>query len=244
MAKKTFIFDLDDTLIANLHDYSFAQLRFVEFVINRLGWNKAPDAQTIINLQVEIDKKNVAKYGFGIERFPTSTKETYQMICEGVGIKDNVGAEVAYTIGMTAFNKERYKKKGLVPGAEETLDYLIAQNDEIILCTKGDKKVQEMKIEAINAVKWFNDQIYIVDRKNEGVLNQIVGDREKNDVYHVGNGIKSDVNPALEAGIRAIYIPRETWAYEKDHNGKTESNRLIELKNIVEIKDNYHHIFP
>ena len=53
---KTFVFDLDDTLMNNHHDYTHPQLDFVRFVVERVG-NKAPDAQTIINLQVDEDLK-------------------------------------------------------------------------------------------------------------------------------------------------------------------------------------------
>ena len=52
---KTFIFDLDDTLICNHNYYSYVKLEFAHWAIDRIGL-KAPDAQYIINLQTKISK--------------------------------------------------------------------------------------------------------------------------------------------------------------------------------------------
>ena len=123
--KRTFIFDYDDTLAWNQHDYSYPQIMFLEWVVNRLG-RKAPDPQTIINLQVEIDRDSVENgKGWGMERFPSSLRRCYEKICEGAGIDDPEGLKHAYDIGMQAFNEERWKQQGLVDGAEDTLDFLV-----------------------------------------------------------------------------------------------------------------------
>ena len=74
---KTFIFDYDDTLAWNQHDYSYAQLEFLKWIIFEKLWPKAPDLQSIINMEVDIDNKNVETMGFSMERFPTSF-QSYQ----------------------------------------------------------------------------------------------------------------------------------------------------------------------
>ncbi|PIU02853.1 MAG: hypothetical protein COT55_01350 [Candidatus Diapherotrites archaeon CG09_land_8_20_14_0_10_32_12] len=242
---KTFIFDYDDTLAWNQHDYSYAQIEFLNWIIFEKLWPNAPDLQSIINLEVEIDNKNVETMSFSMERFPTSFQQTYKSICEEKNInynKEDLKEDLkkAYEIGMLAFDEKRWKKLGLVDGAKETLDFLVEKEDELILLTKGDLKIQEKKIKATDCQKWFGKEIYIVPQKDAGVIDKIVGNRNPSKVWHVGNSARSDVQHALKAGIKMIYIPCETWAYERKHEKVEENPRLITFQKIIEIKNNYN----
>jgi len=121
--KKMFLFDLDDTLIYNLHDYSWPQIEFIKFVLKRIG-PKAPDVPTIINTEVKEDVKLVNEWmtlnkAFSKERFPTSFKRAYREICKTLKMTDLEGEKIAYEIGTDAFSTERWKKQGLIPGAKE-----------------------------------------------------------------------------------------------------------------------------
>jgi putative hydrolase of the HAD superfamily len=240
--KKTFLFDLDDTLMWNMHDYSFPILDFVRLVIERLG-PRAPDVPTIINLQAEIDSKKVKEWiplgkGFSKERFPTSLAETYREISAPLGISDLKGEKLAYQIGTKAFSLERWEQQGLVADAKRVIDYLIGKGDELILVTKGDKEVQRMKI-SVNKLESMFDEIHIAPTKNKEVLEEIIGKRNKNKVWHVGNSIKSDILPAIESEIGAIYIPMETWKFEREHADLPKYNRLIKIDKISEVIDVY-----
>jgi len=238
---KTFIFDYDDTLAWNQHDYSYAQIEFLKWVIFEKLWPKAPDLQSIINMEVDIDNKNVETMGFSMERFPTSFQQSYKSICKEKNIEYNEeDLKKAYEIGMLAFDEKRWEELGLVDGAEETLDYLVEKKDELILLTKGDPKAQEKKLRINNCAKWFGEKIYIKPQKDAGVINDIVGSRDKTKVWHVGNSARSDIPPALEAGIKMIYIPCETWAYERKHEKVQENPRLITFQKIIEIKNKYN----
>lgn len=239
-SNKTFIFDYDDTLAWNQHDYCYAQVEFLKWMLDTLGHN-SPDIQTVLNMEVDIDKEGVTKHGFQMERFPLSFQETYRRIRSQKGLKeDPEGEKTAYNLGMLAFDEEGYRERGLVEGAVETLDFLVAQRDELILLTKGDERVQRMKIEATETWRYFRvDAINIVEKKDAETLRYVVAGRDKERVWHVGNSIRSDVEPALEAGIKMIYIPCETWAYERQHNGVPTSERLVTFKTIKGIKENY-----
>jgi len=238
---KTFIFDYDDTLAWNQHDYSYAQLKFLGWVIFEKLWPNAPDLQSIINMEVDIDNENVETMGFSIERFPTSFQQTYKSICKEKNIEySEEDLKKAYEIGMLAFDEKRWKELGLVEGAEETLDFLVEKEDELILLTKGDLKIQDKKIKSTNCQKWFGEKIYIVPQKDVSVINNVVGNRDKSKVWHVGNSARSDVPHALKAGIKMIYIPCETWAYEREHKEVPKDPKLITFQKIIEIKNNYN----
>ena len=236
---KTFIFDYDDTLAFNMIDYSFAKIKFLDWIVNKIG-PRTPDLDEIVLLNSKIDKEAVPKLGFSIQRFPTSMMETYKTICEQLRLPvEAKDLQTAYDIGMIAFDASSWKKRGLVEGAEEVLNYLTEQKDELILVTKGDYEVQNRKLRATDCKKWFGDKMHIVPKKNKEIVLEAVGNRDKSKVFHVGNGIKSDVEPALEAEIGAIYIPFETWAYEREHKGLPEHPRLIVFDKIIEIKNQY-----
>ncbi len=239
----TDLIDLDDTLTPNLRDYSYAQLAFIERVIEKLG-PRAPDVQAIINTEVRIDKGLVKELGFYSVRFPTSFVMAYEEFCRPLGIiPSKEDLDEMYELGMLAFSKERYVKNGLFEGVPETLDYLLAKGHELILLTKGDPIVQHMKFEALGLGRWFGDNKYVVPTKNPDIIRKLIGDRPPNKVWHIGNSVRSDVNPALEAGIKMIYVPLETWAWEKDHEGIPMDDNLIVLDNFSDIVKNYEFIY-
>jgi FMN phosphatase YigB (HAD superfamily) len=55
----------------------------------------------------------------------------------------------------------------------------------------------------------------------------------------VGNSAKGDILPAVEAGLKAIYIPYETWAWEAVPEGLPDIPEIIRFKSIIEIKEKY-----
>jgi putative hydrolase of the HAD superfamily len=237
---KTFIFDYDDTLAWNMHDYSGPQLEFFRFMIRKLG-PKCPDVQALANLEAETDKAGVKVHGFLMERFPLSFQETYRAVCAGLGIEPKPkDLQRVYDIGLKAYDEKRYRTQGLVDGAAETLDFLAGRDgNELILLTKGDDRVQQRKIEATGVRRWFGNRVHIVPKKDAKVLEEVVGMRNKMLTWHIGNSIRSDVTPAVEARIGMIYVPCETWAYEREHHGLPEYPRLLKVEKLTDIVEQY-----
>jgi len=237
---KTFIFDYDDTLAPNQHYYCYAQLNFIKYILDKFGY-KSPDVQSVINLEVNIDIELLKTLGWSQTRFPSSLREAFRQICESRNYPcTEQELQEIYDIGKQAFDI----KPGLVKGAEETLDFLLAKGDELVLCTKGDTEIQQKKIDLNNLRRWFaQENMHIVAGKNSTDLERIIGKKDKDKTFKIGNSIRSDVNPALEAGIKVIYIPCETWAYEREHNGIDKNNpRLFVFQDIKEIIKNYERL--
>ena len=211
----------------------------MKWILDNTPYN-GPDAHFILNRQVEIDQSNVDLKGFGMERFPTSFQLTVKDILGNLGMEPtSKQLEEVYAIGMRAFDDTRYAKSGLLPGAERVLDYLTEEGDDLLLLTKGDPKIQKRKIKATGLRRWFPySNINVVLHKDAQVVRDLVGERDKSRVYHVGNSIRSDIGPALEVGIKAVYLPCETWAYERQHNGLSDlpnQENLIKLANLDDI---------
>jgi len=254
--KKIFIFDLDDTLYWNVHDYCYPMLEFEKFILDILG-HKAPHISVMRKLEGEIDRGRVKEFGYSIDRFPGSLVETYRTICSRIDIPfDKRIAKKIWQIGMKAFDSDIYKRKGLIKDAEEVLNFLKEQGDELILLTKGDEHVQKLKIDALNLKRWFPD-IFIVPSKTEALFRKIKFECsllenywfwqakgwKEIEIYGVGNSFQSDIKPALEAGFSCIYIPYETWEFPKEEPEKAlkeaGKNKLFIFQEIIEIKERY-----
>ncbi len=237
---KTFIFDLDDTLIFNQHYYSLAQINFARYVFDTLG-PRAPNAQVILNLEVKNDLKNVPKMGFSKERFPTSFADTYRQISKRLGESPQQRekhAQEAYNLGAKVFDSNMWLPD-LVPGALCTLEFLVNQKDELFLLTTGDKEIQRKKIEKYELSTWFGNNINIVPHHKKERIIEISTGKTIHNVWFIGNSAKSDISPSLEVGIGAIYVPQETWEYECHDLDKVDKTHLITLKEIGEIPKIY-----
>lgn len=233
MAKRLIGFDLDDTLIFTQHYYSLAQSDFVKFVIESLG-PRSPNAPTIIRIAEEKDMEGVRTKGFLMERFPTSFAETYIEIARKMGISERKiksGAREAYRIGEQVFQTEHWIPH-LVPGAISVLDFLQERGDDLFILTTGDPRVQNVKLEFYGLNKWFNEQMFVVPHHKKEKMEEIIGSRDKRSVWFVGNSARSDIKPALELGIGAIYIPQETWTYDTHDLTQLGTTRLNEIRRI------------
>ena len=57
--------------------------------------------------------------------------------------------------------------------------------------------------------------------------------------WMIGNSPKSDVNPALEAGLNAVFIPHaHTWVLEKEDIRPVEG-RLLVLEKFEQLRDRF-----
>ncbi len=217
MAGKLFVFDLDDTLMDNVHDYAEPILRMCQVIIDELG-SRAPHVSVLIALEQEVDlsrrhqinPKTGKVYGYSMDRFPTSLVETYLTICQRSGVKSNESTESAlYYIGMGAFDARRYKKN-IKPGVVSAISFLRGVADRIVLCTAGDPVVQNKKVRTLESINIKFDDVVIVEKKTAEIFSSLAGDFEGLK-YSVGNNYRSDIIPALEVGYLGIYIPVETW---------------------------------
>ena len=159
------------------------------------------------------DLANVAKFGFTKKRFPTSMAETYRAFCKRHRHKnENDIEEKLTTIGNGVF-----LRKPILLGHADFVLKKLQSHYKLILATKGDLDVQEAKIYH-SGLGFLFERIYILEHKTEKELQQIVDENNLNirRSWKIGNSLKSDINPALNIGLKAIWIPYHyTWAYEE-----------------------------
>lgn len=219
---RLWVFDLDDTLITNVHDYADPILDACRLIIETLG-TRAPHVSKIVTMEQEIDKRRVKEidpvtgkpYRFSMERFPGSLVETYREICRQARTPVSQKVESAlYEIGLRAFDEKRYAQN-IYPNALKTCAFLVGQGDILALLTKGDERVQSNKIKALEraGVLQHFTVVKVVDDKSSEQFRCISKSLEHvpSRMLSVGNSYESDIIPALETGFHGVWIPVETW---------------------------------
>jgi len=178
-----------------------------------------------------IDHANVSKLGFSKERFPRSMRDTYSALCtEYARPFDKETDDFVQKIGSAVFQAS----PRILDGVTTVLSKLQANNVRLILATKGDREVQEKRVQ-ISGLRSYFDSVHILSDKG---LKEFVRLIQTESVpiqngWSVGNSARSDINPALAAGLNAIWIPRETWVHEEAE--VAVSSRLHVAKSILEV---------
>ena len=199
----TIAFDADDTLWENEAFYRMTQDRFAELLADYTE-RAHLDARLLA-----AERRNLGHYGFGIKGFVLSMIETAIEVTE-----ERVPAKVIKELIDAGQEMLRHPIL-LLGGVEETIEALVGDH-EILLVTKGDLLDQERKLAQSGLGEMFNG-VEIVSDKNPGVYRDIFA-RHKVDparAMMVGNSMKSDVLPPIEAGAWGIYVPHNiTWEIE------------------------------
>jgi putative hydrolase of the HAD superfamily len=127
----------------------------------------------------------------------------------------------------------------LLPDVEETVRYLAGRHD-LMLLTKGHPEEQRLKIERSGLEALFSATA-VVHEKAEETYRAIVQERQLDPAHTwmIGNSPRSDINPALAAGLNAVFIPHEhTWRLEKEEIVHTDG-RLLTLRAFGELRAHF-----
>jgi putative hydrolase of the HAD superfamily len=198
-------FDADDTLWHNLIHFDAAERQFGEMFSNYLP---AQDAKASV---MAVERRNIPIYGFGVKSFTLSMIETAIEISNGA--VDGTTISKLVDIGRDMLDHDIE----LLPHVENTLKALQGQH-KLLLITKGDLYHQERKVLASGLAHYF-EGIEIVSDKNAETYEKICKRYGGNSARTVmiGNSIKSDILPMIEAGGIGIYVPFEIlWAHEHE----------------------------
>jgi len=196
-------FDADDTLWENEQFFRLTEARFAGLLRPY-----APEID-IEGCLLEAERRNLAFYGFGIKGFVLSMIETAIELTEG-RVPSPVIGEL-----LEAGREMLRHPVDTLPHARATLEALHGQY-RMVLITKGDLFDQERKLAASGLGELF-DAVEIVSDKSRDSYARIFarhGDGAGRAMM-VGNSLKSDVIPAIEAGGWGVFVPHSlTWVVE------------------------------
>jgi putative hydrolase of the HAD superfamily len=210
--KQKIMFDLDDTLVYCNKYFHFILDQFSDEMstwYSPAGVSRA----SILEKQTEIDINRIQVQGFRSEHFPQSFIDTYRYFQHLTGrAASHLEEEKLWKLGESVYELEIEP----YPMMEETLDSLACGGHELHLYTGGDTLIQRRKIERMNLERYFQDRIYVRQHKNTAALEQILTDGrfDRDNTWMIGNSVRTDVLPALQCGINAVYLKQEAeWTY-------------------------------
>ncbi len=221
------IFDGDDTLWSTMPLYDVAKQHFAEQVADLV-----PSHDVAIKRLDAIDHSNVAIMGFSPERFPRSLVEAYRTLCEESGRLPKTEIEKRLIkAGRRVFSSPIVT----YPDADEALRRL-ASRFELVLATKGDIMIQNQRVAQSQLGQYFSEIHTLATKTKEEFQAILAAHRRKPSfAWSVGNSIRSDINPALNAGLSAVLIPRITWQFEDEPI--LQSSRLFVVGTLLEAAD-------
>jgi putative hydrolase of the HAD superfamily len=223
MSITTIALDADDTLWHNESIFHLTQQKYFA-LLQEYG-----DADHMMARLLEVERKNLALYGYGVKGFTLSMIETAIDLTRGA-----VPAKTIHEImGLGRAMLEHPVEP--LPGVAETLAALHGKV-RLVMITKGDLLNQEQKLARSGLGEQF-DAIEIVSEKDAATYRRIAtrhGIAVESAVM-IGNSLKSDVLPALEAGLWGIHIPYHiTWAHERAEP-PADSPRYVKLDSITQV---------
>jgi putative hydrolase of the HAD superfamily len=206
MRRMTLLVDADDTLWENNVFFEKTVDQFFELV-EPFGYARAY-ARHILN---ETERRNIRQHGYGVRSFGRSLEETYMKLAGNLAQR---GALVKITAMVAELEKTPPR---VLEGVPETLAYLAGRH-RMILFTKGEPAEQADKVER-SGLQGFFDVIEIVGEKNAETYGNLINKHHvvKSHGWMVGNSPRSDINPALQAGLNAVFVPHAaTWELEHE----------------------------
>ena len=212
----TIAFDADDTLWDHERYFIASKDKFAALL--------APyaDPQIVAARLHDVEIANVLHYGFGVKSFTLSMIETAISATNG-----NVPAPVIADL-LQIGREMLVHPVDPYPGVRDTLEALKGSY-KLLVVTRGDLFDQERKLAASGLLSFF-DEIEIVSDKTTPVYDRIFTHHGHGAArgMMIGNSMRADVVPAVEAGAWGIHIPSEhVWSMDLDDDPRDPRFRRL-----------------
>jgi putative hydrolase of the HAD superfamily len=228
--KQTLLIDADDTLWENNVYFERAIARFISF-LNHHEFS-AEQVREVLN---DVERECIVKHGYGLHSFSHALVDTF----ERLGVQP-VTPELHAQITSFAHSVADHPVE-LLPEVTETLEYLSTRH-RLILMTKGAQVEQSGKIER-SGLKGYFAAVEIVAEKNPEAYQALVLKHElaRDSTWMIGNSPRSDINPALAAGLHAVFVPHgDTWILEHEEvNAAPVAQRLLIVGRFAELREHF-----
>jgi len=226
---QTLLIDADDTLWENNIYFERAIAQFISF-LNHTTYTRE-QVREVLN---DVEREAIITHGYGLHSFAHALARTFEKLSV-----EPVTPELHEQVLGFAHEIAGHPVE-IIPAVPETLQYLGARH-HLILMTKGHIPEQTGKIERSGLKEYFV-AIEIVAEKDVPTYRAIAekyalpADR----TWMIGNSPKSDINPALGAGLNAVFVPHDnTWVLEHEEVASAENSRLLVLENFGQLRDHF-----
>ena len=227
---QTLLIDADDTLWENNIYFERAIAQFISF-LNHHEFS-SEQVREVLN---DVERECIVTHGYGLHSFGHALVRTFERLSV-----HPVTPELHAQIRGFAHSIQDHRIE-LLPEVRETLQYLSARH-RLILMTKGALAEQSGKIERSGLKEHFAE-VEIAAEKNVAAYDALVKrhDLARESTWMVGNSPRSDINPALAAGLHAVFVPHgDTWILEHEElNAAPAPQRLLIVGRFAELRENF-----
>ncbi len=227
---QTLLIDADDTLWENNIYFERAIANFISFLNHH---EYSPEqVREVLN---QVERESIVTHGYGLHSFAHSLVADLRA----------PGGRTCHSCA--ARNHQRIRPHHrrpsgrILPGVPETLQYL-SERHHLILMTKGAVAEQTGKVERSGSEGIFRSGGNCVGKRCPHLP---VGRFEVCSAFRatwmIGNSPKSDINPALAAGLNAVFVPHGgTWILEHEEVDSAEPpRRLLVVEKFAELRTHF-----
>jgi putative hydrolase of the HAD superfamily len=227
---QTLLIDADDTLWENNIYFERAIARFIEFLNHH---EFSPEqVREVLN---DVERECIVKHGYGLHSFAHALVDTFEKLSPSPVTPELHQQVLSFTHRIENHTIE------FLPQVPQTLEYL-SKKHRLILVTKGAHEEQSGKVERSGVQKYFVATEIVREKKSE-VYAQLADKYECDHActWMIGNSPKSDINPALAAGMNAVFVPHgDTWILEHEEvNAAPAGQKLLIVGRFAELREHF-----
>lgn len=226
LSRQTLMIDADDTLWENNIYFERAIDAFVEVVAH-------PEfsADEVRDRFDQFEAARVGLHGYGVDAFHASLLAGFEHLTGTTCTEAHTAALAACAAHVRSADVE------LLPGVAETLARL-AQQHTLLLVTKGSPAEQTGKLERSGLLHRFT-HVEVLREKHVDAYRHLLlqYQLDPTSTWMIGNSPRSDINPALAAGMHAGYLPHpSTWVLEQEAlAGPAAGQTLLQLTSFSDL---------
>jgi len=222
LEQQNLLIDADDTLWEN-NVYFERVIEEVKTMLEPFGI----DPQVFRKHLDALERKHIAIYGYGTLNFTRSLLQTLEeLVPSGRDLRHRVE-----TLGLDILNRPLE----IIEGVPQTLEYLSGRH-LLYLVTKGDPDEQSRKVGRSGLAGYFKG-VEILPEKTAWTYEQLRNQHgwHPQRTWMIGNSPRSDINPAVSAGLNAVFIPHpHTWILE--HEEPASDPRVLLLEKFTDLR--------
>jgi putative hydrolase of the HAD superfamily len=224
--RRHLIFDADDTLWEN-------NVVFEQITSDFVAWLRHPQGEDEARrIHQDINRALCQEHGYGTKTYIRALHETFERVSQRVPTEGDRAHLRRLVERLT------WKEIEVIEGVPETLRRLRARND-LLLLTKGDPQEQQVKIRLSGLAPLFRERV-IVREKSVATYQTLVADANLDPAatWMIGNSPRSDILPAVAAGLRAVFIPNpNTWQFE--HDDLPDNPAILQLPRFAALLEHF-----
>jgi len=227
---QTLLIDADDTLWENNIYFERAIANFISFLNHH---EFSPEqVREVLN---DVERECIITHGYGLHSFAHALVQTFERLAV-----EPLTPALHETISGFAHTIAEHPVE-ILAGVPETLQYLGGRH-HLILLTKGAMAEQSGKVERSGLKEYFS-AVEIVAEKDVSTYESIISKYGlvPDISWMIGNSLKSDINPALYAGLNAVFVPHgDTWVLEHEELATAQPpSRLIVVEKFAGLREHF-----